>query len=155
MGLVLWGMSFGAVKKTLATVALAMAYSMILVGFALGTETWWPVWAFWGLTFNRLTTALVSPMALIDRKGVRQARRRATNEWVTSAMLYLLWLFATIPPWVPALGITPEVVAAAGIPGAGPWAEEPQRVLVTGAGYFLCQAWVHLSGKAPITVSDS
>jgi hypothetical protein len=142
MSLVLWGMKLGVVRKTLAALGVGVGYTMLLVGFALAVEAWWPVWAFWGLTLNRLTSALLSP------KGAGKTRTRLANDWVASGILYILWVFATIPPWVPALGITPDVVAAAGLPGTGPWPEEPYRVLVAGAGYFLCQAGRELSDGA-------
>ena len=140
MGLVLWGSSFGVVKKTLATLGLGAFYTTFLVAFALATEAWWPVWAFWGLTVNRLTNALLS------RKGGKQARANVANDWVTSAAFYLLWVIGTSFLWIPALGITPAVVAAAALPGKGLWVEQPYRVVVAGAGYFLCQAWCELRG---------
>jgi hypothetical protein len=148
MGLVLFGMSLTVVKKALAAVGLGLVYSTILVGFALSIEAWWPLWTFWGLTFNRLTNALFS-----GRAG-RQARTRITNDWATSAAWYLLWVFSTLLPF-PALGITPEVVASAGLPGRGLWVEEPHRVIVAGAGYFLCQAWAELRGEAFIKLKHS
>jgi hypothetical protein len=140
MGVVLWGSSFGAVKKTLATLGLGVFYTAFLVAFAHGTGAWWPVWAFWGLTVNRLTSALFS------RMGGKQARANLANDWVTSVAFYLVWVFGTTFPWIPALGITPAVIAAAGLPGKGLWVEQPSRVLVAGAGYFLCQAWCELRG---------
>jgi hypothetical protein len=142
MSMVLWGMSLGAVRKTLTTLGFGLVYTFFVIGIALALDVWWPVWAFWGLTLNRLASALLSA------KGAGKTRARLANDWVASGILYLLWVFATIPPWVPALGITPDVVAAAGLPGTGPWVEEPYRVLVTGAGYFLCQAGRELSGDA-------
>ena len=141
MGLMLWGTTLGAVKKTLATLGLGVFYTTFLVAFAHGTGAWWPVWAFWGLTVNRLTNALLS------REAAGKARARITNDWVTSAAMYLLWVFATIPPWVPALGITPEVIASADLPGRGSWVEQPYRVVAAGAGYFLSQAWLELGGR--------
>jgi hypothetical protein len=144
MGVVLWGSSFGAVKKTLATLGLGAFYTTFLVAFAQGTEAWWPVWAFWGLTVNRLTNALLS------RKEGKRARANLANDWVTSIALYLMWVFATIFPWIPALGITPAVVASAALPGKGLWVEQPYRVVVAGAGYFLCQAWYELRGTGAL-----
>jgi hypothetical protein len=141
MGFVLWGTSFGAVKKTLATLGLGAFYSTLLVAIAHATETWWPVWAFWGLTVNRLTSALFSRMA------GKKARENLASDWVTSVAFYLLWVFGTTFLWIPALGITPAVVASAGLPGKGLWVEQPHRVLVAGTGYFLCQAWCELRGR--------
>jgi hypothetical protein len=149
MGLVLWGMALDAVRKTLAAVGLGLVYSTILLGFALALEAWWPLWAFWGLTLNRLTNALLAG------KAAKEARTRVANDWATSVAWYLLWVIATSLLWVPALGITPGVVAAAGLPGEGLWVAQPQRVVVAGAGYFLCQAWVELRGQALVTVKHS
>ena len=68
---------------------------------------------------NRLTSALLS------REAAGKARARITNDWVMSAAMYLLWVFATIPPWVPALGITPGSTASADLLGRGAWVEQP------------------------------
>src|SRR5262245_56907878 len=149
MGSVLWAPSLGAVKKTLAALGFRAMYSTILVGFALAIGVWWPVWAFWGLTLNRLTNALLA------RTGTKEVRTRIANDCATSAALYLLWVFATTLLWVPALGITPDVVAAARLPGTGPWVSEPHRVVGAGAGYFLCQAWIELRGKPLIRAKHS
>jgi hypothetical protein len=149
MGLVLWGMSLGAVKRTLAAVGFGAFYSLFLVGFALALGVWWPVWAFWGLTLNRLTNAL------LGGKAARAARARLTNDWVTSVALYLLWVLTTSLVWVPALGITPDAVASAALPGKGLWVDQPQRVIVAAAGYFLCQAWAELRGQALVTVKHA
>jgi hypothetical protein len=140
MSLVLWGSSLGVVKKTLATLGLGAFYTTFLVGFAHGTGSWWTVWAFWGLTVNRLTNALLS------RKGGKQAQRNVTNDWVTSVALYIFWVVGTSALWVPALGITPAVAASAALPGKGLWVDQPYRVIVAGAGYFLSQAWCELRG---------
>ena len=149
MGSVLWAPSLGAAKKTLAAAGFGVMYSTILVGFALAIGAWWPVWAFWGLTLNRLTNALLA------RRPAKETRARMAGDWATSAALYLLWVFATTLLWVPALGITPEVVAAARLPGTGLWVQQPHRVVVAGAGYFLCQAWVELRGRALIHAKHS
>jgi hypothetical protein len=148
MGLVLLGMSPSVAKRTLAAVGFGLVYSAILLGFALSIGAWWPLWSFWGLTFNRLTNTILGGDAS------RRAQARIANDWATSAAWYLLWLFSTLLPF-PALGITPEVAASAGLPGEGLWVREPHRVLVAGAGYFLCQAWVELRGEALIKLKQS
>jgi hypothetical protein len=149
MGWVLWGTSFDALKKTLAAAGLGLMYSTVLTSIALAIGAWWPLWAFWGLTLNRLTNALLS------RKAAKEVRARVTADWATSAVLYLLWVSATTVLWVPALGVTPQVVAAAGLPGTDLWVEQPYRVVVAGAGYFLCQAWVELRGTPLIGAKRS
>jgi hypothetical protein len=148
MGVVLFRMSPSVVKRALAGVGFGLVYSAILLGFALSIGGWWPLWSFWGLTFNRLTNAILGGQA------GQPAQARMANDWATSAAWYLLWLFSTLLPF-PALGITPEVVASAGLPGEGLWVREPHRVLVAGAGYFLCQAWVELRGEALIKLKES
>src|SRR5262249_62117602 len=87
MGSVLWSPSLDAVKKTLAALGFGLMYSTILVGFALAIGAWWPVWAFWGLTLNRLTTALLA------RPGTKEGRAAIADDSATSAALYLLWGF--------------------------------------------------------------
>jgi hypothetical protein len=141
MSLVLWGSSLGVVKKTLATLGLGVFYTTFLAALTYGAEAWWPVWAFWGLTVNRLTNALLS------QKGGKQGRANVANDWVTSGVLYIFWVIGTSILWIPALGITPAVAASAALPGMGGlWVEQPYRVVVAGAGYFLSQACCELRG---------
>ena len=139
MGLVLWGPAPTG-KKILWVLGLGVMYSTFLLAFAFALGEWWPMWAFWGLTFNRMTSAL------FHRGPTKEVSQGMTTEWGLSVLWYLFWIFATVLLPLPRLGITPEVAAAAAIPGEGLWVEQPHRFVIAGAGYFLCQAWMELAG---------
>ena len=145
MGIVLWG-SLDRAKKVLAVIGLGLFYSTFLVAFALSLGAWWPLWGFWGLTANRMTNAL------FQKGSLSEGHRRMVSDWATSVAWYLLWTFATTLLWVPRLGITPEVAQQAGIAGEGLWVDEPHRVVVAAAGYFLCQAVSELRAEPLLAI---
>ena len=138
MGLALWGPA-PAWKKTLWVIGLAAMYSTFLLAFGFAAGQWWPMWAFWGLTANRLTHALF-------HRGPTRVSPHMSAEWGLSVLWYLVWVFATVFLPLPRFGITEEVAAAAGLPGEGLWVDQPHRFVIAGAGYFLCQAWMELAG---------
>ncbi|MEO8682915.1 MAG: hypothetical protein ABI665_27960, partial [Vicinamibacterales bacterium] len=103
---------------------------------------WWPIWAFWGLTANRLAGVMFGPE---PDQGARQAMLTA---WARSCVFYLFWVIGTtFIFWLPRFGITAGVAAAAGISGTGLWVEQPHRLIVAGAGYFLCQAYAEITNN--------
>jgi hypothetical protein len=114
-----------------AILGLGAFYTLFVGGFALGFRTWWPLVAFWGLTLNRLLSAIVGP----PPRG--EAERIVRAGWAVGAMAYLGAVFLTTPLPVPRLGVTKAVVAAAHLPGSGLWIDEPYRVLAAGFLYFL------------------
>jgi hypothetical protein len=60
-------------------------------------------------------------------------------------ILYILAvLVAALLPW-PQLGVTPEIVAAAGIAGTGPLPDQPQKALAGGLLYFGALAVIKLN----------
>lgn len=59
----------------------------------------------------------------------------------------LLAFFTTLVP-MPALGITPEVVAGQHLPGSGLWVDQPQRVIAFGFLYFAAVGVSELYGHA-------
>lgn len=109
---------------------LGLFYSLFVGGFALGFKTWWPLYAFWGLTLNRMLGILIGDAP------VGKERQYVQAGWALSAMYYLGGTFATLLLPVPALGMTHEVRAALDLPGSGVWVDEPQRVLAFGVLYF-------------------
>ncbi|MHC4973018.1 MAG: hypothetical protein ACYTG3_11870 [Planctomycetota bacterium] len=117
-------------KKLKSLLWLGVFYSAFAAGFAASFQRWWPMFAFWGLTANRLLAALVGPPAREADKKHIQAVWGATVAW------YLLaagvTTFLPIPEW----GITAAVRRTQDLPGTGLWIDEPQRVVVAGFLYF-------------------
>lgn len=119
-----------ATRRARNIFGLGLFYSLFVGGFALGYKTWWPLYAFWGLTLNRMLGILIGDAP------VGKERQYVQAGWGLSAMYYLGGAFATLWIPVPALGITREVRAALDLPGSGVWIDEPQRVLAFGVLYF-------------------
>lgn len=121
---------------------LGLFYSLFVGGFALGFSTWWPLYAFWGLTLNRMLGVLIGDAP------VGQERKYVRAGWALSVMYYLGGAFATVLLPVPALGLTHEVRTALDLPGEGMWVDEPQRVLAFGVVYFALTGVGELLGWA-------
>ena len=125
-------------------IALSGLYSMLAIMIGRATDSLWPLWSFWGLTANRLFS-LVGPGLPDERKAARLGTR-----WVVSVALYVAWVFLTTFLPIPALGIDtgmlPDNPRVRGL-----WAEQPQRVLAAGAGYFFCQAYLDLKPPGWLT----
>jgi hypothetical protein len=125
-------------KKILAVLGLGVLYTVFIVGFSLAFGDWWPVWAFWGLTLNRLLTVILSGQP----KGEDASSMKAG--WAISVALYLFWVIGTLLLPLPRLGIEPGMLASGGEGASGVWVDQPHRLLAAGAGYFLSQAYVEL-----------
>jgi hypothetical protein len=109
---------------------LGLFYTLFVGGFALGFGTWWPIWAFWGLTFNRMLSVILG-----DAPEGRE-RQYVRAGWALSVMYYLGGAFATTLLPVPEFGVTAAARGALDLPGGGLWVDEPQRVLAFGFLYF-------------------
>jgi hypothetical protein len=133
-----------------ALLVLALLYLLLAVGLTATMGDWWPLLAFALLLGGRVTIAWQQRTGAPEQ--VALAGRELMSDWVNSQALYIPWVFAGLMlPW-PSLGLTPEVIAAAGVPGTGEWVERPQTLLVAGAGYFLCRAWLQWRGRPLIDV---
>jgi len=129
-------------RKTLAVVGLGLFYSLFVLGFCLAFGTWWPFVAFWTLTGNRLLGAL------IGQAPEGEEKRFVQQGWAVAALAYLVLAFFTTLVPMPALGITPEVVAGQHLPGSGLWVDQPQRVIAFGFLYFAAVGVSELHGHA-------
>ena len=69
--------------------------------------------------------------------------------WAVSVAAYVLGVIVTATLPLPALGITPEVIASLQLKGSGEWIARPYTVLAFGTLYFGVQAWAKyaLSGN--------
>ena len=120
------------VKRIAGIVGLGVFYSAFVAAFAVAFSAWWPFWAFWGLTLNRLSSAILGTAAGEDRSVV-------TAGWVLSVATYLLGGLATTLLPIPRLGLSADLISSFAVPGGGLWVEEPHRMLAFGALYFLTQ----------------
>lgn len=119
--------------KVRSLLGLGALYTLFAGGFALAFKRWWPLWAFWGLTLNRLAGVM------LGRGPSGRERHLIKRSWAAGVFFYIAFVFLTTLLPVPALGITPAVVRAQELPGSGLWIDDPQRVLAFGFLYFT--AW--------------
>lgn len=126
--------------RTVALVKFGLFYSIFAGAFALAFKTWWPITMFWGQTLNRLLGVLFGQVPDDEQKTFIQ------RGWAASVLFYLLGATTTTLLPIPALGVTPAVIAAQHIPSSGLWVEQPQRVLAFGVLYFALTGWSDLKG---------
>ena len=120
-------------RRLLLMLGLAGLYTVFTAAYSVGLGSWWMVGAFWSLTLNRLSSIALGVAPPGDQQmfvGV---------SWAASVLFYLGSIFATVVPDLPALGITPEVVARQGFRVGGAFTEQPWRVVACGALYFFAQ----------------
>lgn len=121
------------VGKVTATLGFGVFYTLFVAAFALAFGTWWPIWAFGGLTLNRLLGAVVGQAPTGAEKAY------VLKGWAIGVIFYLAFVFTTTLLPIPALGITSAVRASQDLPGSGLWIDAPQRVIAFGFLYFT--AW--------------
>ena len=117
-------------KKAMTIIGLGVFYTLFVGGFALAFKQWWPIWAFWGLIFNRLLGVLLGKAPTGQEKSMIQ------TSWVIGVFCYVMLVFATVMLPVPALGVTSEVIARQGFDMRGLWIDEPYRMMAFGFSYF-------------------
>jgi hypothetical protein len=124
-------------KRSLFLIGLSAFYLMFVLGFSLGFDSTWPIWAFGWLFLSRFWHLWVTP----TQDGADGSR--LMTSWLVSAMAYLAGAFLTILLPLPRLGITPEVIAAMQLSPktSGLWVEQPWVVLAFGGFYFGVLAW--------------
>jgi hypothetical protein len=117
-------------KKAMTIIGLGVFYTLFVGGFALAFKQWWPIWAFWGLIFNRLLGVLLGKAPTGQEKSMIQ------TSWAIGVFCYVMLVFATVMLPVPALGVTSEVIARQGFDMRGLWIDEPYRMMAFGFSYF-------------------
>jgi len=128
--------SVARVKRMLMLLGFAAFYMMFVVAFAFAFDSTWPILAFAWLLLSRFTHLWTHPTQGSAETG------RMMLTWVASCATYILGALATVVLPLPALGVTPEFIAAMHLSGSGEWIERPQTVLAFGFLYFSAQAWV-------------
>jgi hypothetical protein len=124
--------------RALAIVGLGLFYSLFVGGFALAFKSWAPLLGFWGLTLNRLLGTVIFP--------IKGEHTEMMKSWASTTVFYLLAVFATTLLPVPSLGITPDVIEAANVPGdSGLWVTRPYTVVAAGFLYYTACALSELS----------
>lgn len=124
----------GRAWRSFGVVGLGAGYSAFVAAFCLVFGEWWPLPAFWLLILNRLAGALL-------HRGEADAARALGLSWAAAIVAYIgAALLSKVLP-IPRLGITPDIQAAARLPGAGVfWIEQPHRVLAGASAYFTLMA---------------
>ena len=124
--------SFGGRNAFLLGLYLA-GIGAVLIYLCLSLRLVWPVLGFFGLTANRLSAWWKAPDAASRRLGMMS--------WVVTPLFYVFAALVTTFVPLPALGITPAVIAAAHLsPKDGLWGAAPQHGLACGVLYFGLQA---------------
>lgn len=117
-------------RKALAMLGLGAFYTLMIGALSASFRSWWPLASFWGLMGNRLLGGL------LGRTTAPADRMFVMTSWAASVFFYIVFVFVTILGPVPALGITPAVIAAQEFTSGGLWVEEPHRVVAFGVLYF-------------------
>lgn len=102
---------------------------LMAAGFAAAFGTVWAFVAFIWLIGSKFPNVVLRPPDF-DAQFILMAN------WAAMVVLYLSGTFLSVGVEWPALGITPEVIAAQGFDTGGEWLEEPYRVMVFGAYYY-------------------
>jgi hypothetical protein len=117
-------------RRLVQALGLSAFYTLFAAGFALGMKHWWPLAAFWGLTVNRLLGIALGQAPRGKERELMQAG------WAAGAMAYLFGAFVTVLAPLPAFGVRPEMLGAAGEDSSGLWIDEPHRVVAFAMVYF-------------------
>lgn len=128
-------------KRTKVGILLggSLFYALFAAAFAAAFHSWWPFLSFWLLTANRLASVLLGAAPDSGQRAL------TLKTWVVSVSAYLFGTALTASAPIPALGVTPQVIARQHFSGGGLWIDEPWRCLAFGALYFGIQG---LSGTA-------
>lgn len=103
-------------------------YALFAAAFSASSGGWWPLVAF------LLSIAPKFPNTVL-RPPDDDTQFNLMGQWAAMVALYLFATFATLMYDIPAMGVTPEVIASQGMDIGGVWPEEPYRVMAMGAIY--------------------
>lgn len=115
------------VKKALA---LSAFYTVFAAAFALGMMQWWPLWAFWALSANRMLGIL------LGQAPTGRERELVMAGWAVGALCYLVGVFATVVLPLPELGVDRSMLGGIAEDSGGLWVDEPHRVVAFAVLYF-------------------
>jgi hypothetical protein len=118
--------------RVLALLGMGLFYSLFVAAFSATQGEWWPMVAFWGLTFNKVGAVL------LGRVPEGEEKEQIAESWVATVLFYLAFGLATSVLPLPGLGINAEVIRLQEFSAnsSGLWLEQPQRVMLFGFLYF-------------------
>jgi hypothetical protein len=121
-------------KRLAMLSGLAVFYMLFVSAFAAAFHSTWPIFAFGWLFLCRFFHLWLRPQTAGESSTMM-------GLWAVSVATYIVggMLTAVVP--LPALGMTPEFVAAMHLSGRGVWIERPYTVLAFGLIYFSIQAF--------------
>lgn len=109
---------------------LSVFYTMFAAAFAVSMKHWWPLWAFWALSANRMLGIL------LGQAPTGRERDFAMASWAAGAACYLFGVFATLLLPLPRLGVRSSMLGEVAEDSGGVWVDEPHRVIAFAALYF-------------------
>lgn len=113
---------------------LGAVYALFVAAWALQFRSAWPFVVLGWLLLSK-AWALFRPLPSQD------LRASLRSEWALASIAYIAMFTVTTLLPMPALGLGPAQVAAAGLPWErGLWLRQPQAVAAFGAGYFVLLA---------------
>lgn len=135
------GASFGErLRGSLAVLGFGSFYLLMAGALGWATHSMTPVWTIvWLLGGRIFEVAMVGDSAA--------AGDTRTASWMRYLLLYIFFAILTSVVPLPALGLTPEIVAGFHLPGSGTWVEKPQSVLAFGFLYFGLGAYFDLRAR--------
>lgn len=125
-------------RRVAQALALSAFYTMFAAAFAFGVQHWWPLWAFWALSANRMLGIL------LGQAPTGRERDFAMASWAAGAACYLFGVFATLLLPLPRLGIRSSMLGDLTEDSGGVWVDEPHRVVAFAALYFTLTGLLNL-----------
>ncbi|MCC6930010.1 MAG: hypothetical protein IT359_13590 [Gemmatimonadaceae bacterium] len=132
------------VRKVGAVAGLGAFYMLFAWAFSAGTDSNWPMVAFFALMLNRVLPVLAGAIP-----SEAQRTYMATC-WGVGVVAYLVTVFMAVLLPIPALGVTPDVIAAQRFTSGGLWPEQPWRPLFMGTVYFTLVGTWEIAGMSAI-----
>ena len=135
------GASFGArLRGSLAVLGFGSFYLLMAGALGWATHSATPVWTIvWLLGGRIFEVAVVGDSAAAGDTRI--------GSWLRHLFLYIFLAVLTSMVPLPALGLTPEIVAGFHLPGSGTWVEKPQTALAFGFLYFGLGAYFDLRAR--------
>lgn len=142
------GLVFAAEEKPLrdrlksvgATVGMG---SIVVAGFSLTFQSWFPILSYWGLAINKLLPGLLAI------QPVEEALLRSGPRLGLSIVLFFILAFVSVLIPFPELGVT-ESLTRFGLDGGGEWFDHPHTVMAVGGLYFFLLGLAELVGALMI-----
>jgi hypothetical protein len=129
------------VGASLGVLGFGAIYLLMAGVIGWATQSMTPVWTIVWLLGSRIFEIVIAG------EPSSAAAQTRTASWMRNVWLYLLLIVLTAIVPLPALGLTPEIVAGLHLPGSGDWVEQPQHALAFGFLYFGLGAYFDLRAR--------